>query len=59
LRAARDLKQGEEITRNLVDILRPNPKGAIQPYEIESVMGAKLLKDVPAGEALRWPLLGE
>ncbi|MFP3853960.1 MAG: N-acetylneuraminate synthase family protein [Anaerolineales bacterium] len=59
LRAARDIHEGEQLTREMIDILRPNPTGAIQPYEIEAALGLTLLKDIPAGEALRWDLLGE
>jgi N-acetylneuraminate synthase len=54
LRAAGDIAAGQELARELIDVLRPNTPGGIQPYEIEAVMGAKALADIPAGEALRW-----
>ncbi len=43
----------------MVEILRPNPPGALQPYELEEALGAKLLQDIPAGEALTWKDLGD
>lgn len=58
LRAARDLKAGEKLTREMIDVLRPAAPGAIQPYEIERTLGTKLLQDVPQGEALEWTMLG-
>ena len=59
LRAGRDIQAGEVLTRDLIDILRPADKGAILPYEVERAVGAVALVDIPAGEALRWTLLGE
>lgn len=58
LRAARDIKDGETLTRELIDVLRPATPGGIQPYRIEEVVGTKALVDIPAGEALRWMQLG-
>ncbi len=59
LRAARDIKAGETFTREMIDVLRPAVPGAIQPYEVESVLGTKALKEIPAGKELRWTMLGE
>jgi N-acetylneuraminate synthase len=58
LRASRDLKVGEVLNRSMIDVLRPAPIGTILPYEVEAVIGTRLLVDVPAGEALRWTMLG-
>jgi N-acetylneuraminate synthase len=54
IRAARDLPAGTVITRDLLDILRPSPPGAIQPYEIEAVLGTLTARPIPAGAELRW-----
>jgi len=54
LRAARGIKAGELITREMIDVLRPAPSGAIQPYEIDAVIGTRAINDVPAGKELRW-----
>lgn len=59
LRAARDIPSGERLDREMIDILRPNPAGAIQPYEIERVVGRKAIVKIPAGEAIHWTMLGE
>ena len=58
LRAARDLKVGEVITREMVDVLRPATPGAILPYEIQNVIGKKVIAEVAAGKELRWLDLG-
>lgn len=59
LRAARDLKAGETLTREMIDVLRPATPGALKPHEIPQILGTKLLHDVPAGKELRWVDLGE
>lgn len=54
LRAGRDIQQGERITREMIDVLRPATLGAIYPYEIEQVLGTRTIQDIPAGKELRW-----
>ena len=58
LRAARDLKVGETLSRKMISMLRPAAVGAIQPYEVTKAVGSAVLEDIPAGEALRWTMLG-
>jgi sialic acid synthase SpsE len=58
LRAARDIRAGEILSREIIDVLRPAAPGAILPYEIEAVIGTRALQDIPEGEALRWTMLG-
>jgi N-acetylneuraminate synthase len=58
LRASRDITAGELLTRELIDVLRPNAPESIQPYEIEEVLGLKALTDIAAGDAFRWKELG-
>ncbi len=58
LRAARDIKTGEVFTREMMDVLRPATPGAILPYDIPAVIGARALTDIPAGKELRWTDLG-
>jgi sialic acid synthase SpsE len=58
LRAARDIKAGEVFTREMIDVLRPASPGAIQPNDIQQVIGAKALVDLPFGKELRWLELG-
>jgi N-acetylneuraminate synthase len=59
LRASREIKAGEVLSRDMIDVLRPAAKGAILPYELDVVMGTRALVDIPAGKELRWIDLGE
>jgi sialic acid synthase SpsE len=54
LRAARAIKAGETLTRDLIDVLRPATPGAILPYEIGSVIGKRAAVELAAGQELRW-----
>jgi len=58
LRAARDIKPGEIMTREMIDVLRPATIGAIMPYDIQDVIGLKALAGIPAGKELRWTQFG-
>lgn len=59
LRAARDIRAGEVITREMIDVLRPATPGAILPPEIDRVIGTKALRDLPFGKEIRWTDLGD
>jgi sialic acid synthase SpsE len=59
IRAARDLPAGIVLTRELLTVLRPAPIEAIQPYEMERVLGRRVQVDVPSGKALEWTFLGD
>ncbi len=59
LRAARDIKAGEVLSREMVDVLRPATPGAILPDQISKIIGLKTLKDMQSGEEFRWGLLSE
>jgi N-acetylneuraminate synthase len=59
LRAARDIKAGEVFTAEMVEALRPASAGAIMPYEIDQLLGAKALTDIPFGKDLRWTDIGD
>ena len=58
LRAARDIKAGETLTREMIDVLRPATPGAILPAHLQEVIGTKALKDLACGKELRWTDLG-
>ncbi len=51
-------KLGKSFTREMIDVLRPATPGAILPNEIQQVIGAKALVDLPFGKELRWLELG-
>lgn len=58
LRAARLIRAGETLDRASIDVLRPAAPGTIQPFEIEAVVGTRALRDIAAGDALTWRMLG-
>lgn len=58
LRAARDIRAGEVLTREMIDVLRPATPGAILPYELDQVIGTRALTDLPAGKEISWLDLG-
>ncbi len=58
LRAACEIRAGQTLTREMIDVLRPATPGAILPYEIQAVVGARALCDIPMGKELRWTELG-
>lgn len=59
LRAARDIKAGERLTRDMIKVLRPATPDAVMPYELGAVIGTTAQVDIPAGDALRWTRLGD
>ena len=54
LRAARDIQAGETLTADMVEPLRPNVPGAVQPWELDALLGKKARIDMPYGMELRW-----
>ena len=51
------MKAGDVIYEKDVFPLRPLKKGCVYPYEIESVIGKKLDRDVEADECLKWEMI--
>ena len=54
LRAAREIRVGEVITREMLEVLRPATPGAMAPYELDQVIGKRAAVDLNAGQELRW-----
>ena len=54
LRAGRDLPAGTVLTREMIDVLRPAPRDAIKPDEIQNVLGKRLAVDLKFGQELKW-----
>tara|TARA_B100000575_G_C23079400_1_gene621817 strand:- start:325 stop:1386 length:1062 start_codon:yes stop_codon:yes gene_type:complete len=50
LRASRDIKKGEELTKDLIFSLRPCSSDGIKPYDLEKIIGKKLLVSIKKGE---------
>lgn len=57
LHAARDLRSGTVLTRDMIDVLRPAPRDGIFPYEIDKVLGMRLGVDMQAGMYFKWGML--
>ncbi|HLW81499.1 MAG TPA: N-acetylneuraminate synthase family protein [Candidatus Acidoferrales bacterium] len=57
LRAAAELEAGKMIERSDIDVLRPAPPDAISPYEIDKVVGRRLLLPVSKGQQIAWNML--
>ncbi len=58
LRAARALRPGEVLTRADIDVLRPAPAHAIMPFDLDKVIGKRLLVEKRPGEEFCWTDLG-
>lgn len=52
IRLKRDIAQGELITMDDLDMLRPAPQDACPPYMVEDVLGKKILVSKSAGDSL-------
>jgi len=52
--AAKPLTKGSQLQRSDLDVLRPRPSESISPYEMNKVIGKKLMRDIAAGEKIRW-----
>jgi len=59
LRAELDIRAGEVITREMLDVLRPATPGAITPEYIQQVIGKVATTDLVCGQEIRWTFLGE
>jgi N-acetylneuraminate synthase len=58
LRTASEIKAGEKLTRECIDVLRPATPGAIKPDQLSQVIGTIALHDMPFGKEIRWTDLG-
>lgn len=53
LRASREIKKGEQVTKDMVESLRPCPDDSLRPYETNKVLGKFASKDIKYGEAIK------
>ena len=58
VRAARAIKAGEVIQRDMLKVLRPATPSAVKPYDIGQLLGTKALHDLPEGKEIRWVDVG-
>lgn len=54
IRAKKDLFEGTIICKDDIEVLRPCPENAIPPYELEKIIGKKIVEEVKSGECIRW-----
>ncbi|PDV99986.1 N-acetylneuraminate synthase family protein [Candidatus Chloroploca asiatica] len=54
VRAARNLAAGTILTRDDLVVLRPAPRGAVQPYEIGGLVGRRTLHAIQKHEHFTW-----
>ena len=52
--AAPSLKAGTAVTEAMLGVKRPWTQGAVEPFEIEKVLGLKLRRDKQYDEAILW-----
>lgn len=53
VRVKRDLKKGDIILPEDIECLRPAPEGAVFPYEVNKIVGKKLIYDKENGDCLK------
>ena len=54
IRSAQDISKGTVLSKEDVTMLRPCPHGAIQPHELNEVLGKKINQDIKAGAHITW-----
>ena len=54
LRIAQNLKKGDIITSEMIEILRPAPSDSILPFKLKKVIGKIVINDIEQGSHLRW-----
>ncbi|HEU4845719.1 MAG TPA: N-acetylneuraminate synthase family protein [Burkholderiaceae bacterium] len=54
IRLVQDLPAGSVLTREHVTVLRPCPADAVSPLALAQVPGKRLMRDIKAGDYLRW-----
>jgi sialic acid synthase SpsE len=59
LRASTNLSSGIVLQSEMLEALRPAPRDAVMPFDLPRVMGRTLIRDLPAGEYLKWNMLAE
>jgi sialic acid synthase SpsE len=52
LRAKFDLKKGQIINREMLDILRPCPEKAVKPNRLDEIIGKTVVRDISIGDCI-------
>jgi len=56
--AAHDISKGTAITKDMLMIVRPSPKGSLAPKYFKELLGKKMKKDIKEGEFLTKEMVG-
>jgi N-acetylneuraminate synthase len=59
LRFSKNLTSGTEITKDDLMALRPCPPNAISPFDVDRVIGKKVLTDVKYDQMIEWENLSQ
>lgn len=59
LRAAADLSAGTILRDGMLEALRPAPRDAVMPFELATVVGRKLTRDLPRGDYLKRTMIAQ
>lgn len=54
IRLTQDVKPGEVLTKEHLQCLRPCPDDAIEPYNLEKVIGSRVNDGISKGEYIKW-----
>jgi N-acetylneuraminate synthase len=54
IRVKKEIKKDHILKRDDLDVLRPCPKNAIDPRNINEIIGKKINKNLIKGEILKW-----
>ena len=54
IRAARELPAGTVLSRSDLVLLRPAPRWAIQPWDLDQVVGRRVVKVLGEHDCVRW-----
>lgn len=57
VRFREDVRAGTTLTRDHLECLRPCPAGAVEPFDVDKVIGRKLEIDMFSGDHLTWKML--
>ena len=58
MRVMRDVEEGEVLTADDLEALRPRPEGSVEPFELELVIGRPVIESLRKGDALMWDQIG-
>jgi N-acetylneuraminate synthase len=54
IRVKKDLVIGDVIREDDLEFLRPCPKDALPPYELDKILGKRVTKDIKSGDYIKW-----